>query len=93
MWSSSDGLPSGFCQDCICPVKNNKGLEYNVYGTKIAQGKIKPRVILETGRFDNIDAAVIISSLSILYCLAYIAESMLSKRPVSRITLGFIFPP
>ena len=45
--------------------KTNHFSQYNKYGTKFAKGgKEGGKINLQTGRFDNIDSAVIISSLS-----------------------------
>ena len=44
----------------------------------------------KTRRFDNIDSAVIINSVS-KALLMMTAESMLSKRPVFRIAMVYIF--
>ena len=38
--------------------------EYNKYGTKVVRKKTKVTVIFKSGQFDNIDTAVIISSVS-----------------------------
>ena len=59
----------------------------------------KVTVIVKTGRFDNIDSAVIIRSVSkafqfcttLLTLLMMTAGSMLSKRPVLRITEALFF--
>ena len=75
--------------------KHNESSEYNKYGTKIAfEKKKKTAVILQTERFDNIDSAVVISSVNFQLCTALLtllmmtAESMLLKRPVN--CCGFI---
>ena len=53
-------------------------------------------MVLKTGRFDNTDPVVIISSV-FQFCTAsftllmMIAKSMLSKRPVLRFTLALFF--
>ena len=47
----------------------------------VRKEKNKAPVMLKTGRFGNIDSAVIISSVSK-------AESMLPKRPVLRFTVA-----
>ena len=69
------------------PVEFNSGQikrSYVIYITIIqdensVRRKKKAAVILKTGRIDNIDSAVFISSV----------ESMLSKRPLLRITVAF----
>ena len=57
--------------------------------------KNETRIILKTGRFGNIDSAVIISSVSKAEqnrVSITTAESMLSKRPVFRITVFILLP-
>ena len=70
-------------------------MKFNKHGNgNSLKGKNEPAIILKTGRFDSIDSAVIISSISkvcsVLYCLTLLmmtAESMLSKCQVIRITM------
>ena len=56
--------------------------------------KNKAALILDIGRFDNIDSAVIIAfqfCAALLTLLMMTVESMLSKRPVSRISATLFF--
>ena len=48
-------------------------------------------MILETGRLDNIDSALIKFCTAFLTLLMKTAESMLSKRPVLKITEPVFF--
>ena len=64
---------------------------------KTKKEKNKPAVNLKTGRFDNINSAVIISSVCVLYCLAYTADDdswiYVVEMSSFEIYSGFIFPP
>ena len=63
-------------------------------GKNSIKKKKKTTVILNTGRFGHVDSAVIISSVGRQCCASLLmmtTVSMLSKRPLFRITVAIFF--